>query len=215
MKWIRKGLLVLCISAMVPNGIACQMTIGVRGGLASATVTGEDLTDTRRRSGITIGGSLGLDLGGPFNLDVGAAYTQKGVAATEGGTDIRINLGYIEFPVLARLTVPTVGGLTSHASIGPVFAFEAGCEAETTQVELTITVDCNDPSLGGDLDTKSFDVGALVGAGVSIGVGTPARVSIDAMYNVGLRSIDASDTLDPNRNRAFMVTWGLSFTIGG
>ena len=38
MNWIGEGLLVLCISTMVPNGIACQMTIGVRGGLASATL---------------------------------------------------------------------------------------------------------------------------------------------------------------------------------
>ena len=38
MNWIGEGLLVLCISTMVPNGIACQMTIGVRSGLASATL---------------------------------------------------------------------------------------------------------------------------------------------------------------------------------
>ena len=52
MNWIEEGLLVLCFSTMVPNGIACQMPIGVRGGLASATATGEDLTETSRRSGI-------------------------------------------------------------------------------------------------------------------------------------------------------------------
>ncbi len=206
MKWIGKGLLVLCISTMVPNGIASQTTIGVRGGFASATVTGDDLTDTSRRSGITIGGSLGLDLGGPFSLDVGATYTQKGVAAIEGGTDLRIDLGYVEFPVLARLTFPTGGRVDPHFSIGPVFAVQARCEAEATQLELTITVDCDDPGLDGDFDMSSFDVGALVGAGVSIGVGNQTRLSIDAMYNVGLRSIDAGEAIDRDRNRAFMVT---------
>ena len=214
MRRIGKGLLVLCILTMVPNGIACQMTIGVRGGFTSATVTGDDLTDTSRRSGITIGGSVGLGLGGWFSLDVGAAYTQKGVDWIDGGTDLSIDFGYLEFPVLARFTVPTVGSMTSHVSIGPVFALEAGCEVEGTQVELSITVDCDDPLLDGDLDTNSFDVGALVGAGVSIGVGNQTRLSIDAMYNFGLRSIDAGEAIDRNRNRAFMVTWGLSFTIG-
>ncbi len=141
MKWIGKGLLVLCISTMVPNGIAGQTTIGVRGGLASATVTGEDLTDKSRRSGITIGGSLGLDFGGPFSLDVGASYTQKGVAAIEGGTDLRIDLGYIVFPVLARFTFPTGERVDSHVSIGRVFGVLARWEAEGTQLEVRITVD--------------------------------------------------------------------------
>ena len=43
MNWIGEGLLVLCISTMVPNGIACQMTIGVRGGLARGSSMGGDV----------------------------------------------------------------------------------------------------------------------------------------------------------------------------
>ena len=62
---------------------------------------------------------------------------------------------------------------------------------------------------------SSFDVGALVAAGVSVGMGNQARLSMDAMFNLGMRSLNSGEVVDRNRNRAFMVTWGLSFTIGG
>lgn len=215
MRWISKGLLVMCISSMAPMGIVGQTMIGVRGGFSSATVTGDDLANKSRNSGFTVGGSVGFGLGGAFGLDVGAAYTQKGVLAKEGGTDLIIDIGYLELPVLARLTVPTGGRVTSHVSFGPVFGVEVGCEAEVTQIDLSMRVDCDDPSLDGGLETNSFDIGVLVAAGVSVGMGNRTRLSMDAMYNFGMRGIDSNDVLDPNRNRAFMVTWGLSYTIGG
>ena len=80
---------------MAPMGIAGQTTIGVRGGFTSATVSGDDLTGRSRRSGFTVGGSVRFGLGEAFGLEVGAAYTQKGVAAIDGGTDMSVDFGYV------------------------------------------------------------------------------------------------------------------------
>ena len=215
MRWIGRGLLVLCLSSTAPIGLSGQTTIGVRGGFTSAKVTGHDLTDPTRREGFAIGGFVTLGLGDAFGLDLGATYTQKGVAGVAGGTEGQIDLDYLEFPLLARVSLPTVGRVSPRLSLGPVLAFEVGCEVTATQVELTITFECDDPSLDGDFDTDSFDLGALVGAGASIGLGGRARFSLDVMYNYGLTSIVPDDAQDPNKNRAFMVTGGFSLTIGG
>ena len=215
MKKIGKGLLVLCLFSMAPMGLSGQTIIGVRGGLTSAKVTGNDLTDATRRSGFAIGGFVALGVGDAIGLDIGATYTQKGVAALDGGTELKIDLDYVEFPLLARVSLPTVGRVSPRLSIGPVLAFEVGCEVAATQVELTITVDCDDPGLDGDLDTTSFDLGALVGAGASIRLGGRARFSLDVMYNDGLKSIVPDEVQDPNKNQTFMVTGSFSLMFGG
>ena len=136
-----------------------------------------------------------------LGLDVGAAYTQKGVAAIEGGTDVRIDLAYVEFPVLARLTFPTGGRVDSHVSIGPIFAVEASCEAEVTQVELSITLNCDDPLLDGGLmfvlppegstqvvPTRESSVGALE-AGQRVRVRAADALSIEGVF-LGLEGQD-------------------------
>ncbi len=215
MKKIGKGLLVLCLISMAPIGLHSQTTIGVRGGFTRAKVTGSDLTEATRRSGFAIGGFFAFGLEDAIGLDIGATYTPKGVAAVDGGTELKIDLDYVEFPMLARVSLPTVGGVSPRVSLGPVLAFEVGCEVAATQVELTITVDCDDPGLNGDLDTKSFDLGALVGVGASIGLGGRTRFSLDVMYNDGLRSIVRDEVQDPNKNQTFMVTGSLSIGIGG
>ena len=63
MKGIGRGLLVLCLSLMVPIGLSGQTTIGVRGGFTSATVTAVELTDPTRRSGFAIGGFVAFGRG--------------------------------------------------------------------------------------------------------------------------------------------------------
>lgn len=75
-------------------------------------------------------------------------------------------------------------------------------------------MDCGDPSLDGELDTRSFDIGALLGAGVSVGVGSRTSITLDAMYTFGMRSIDRVLIGDANRNRTLSVTVGFSYTIG-
>ena len=49
--------------------------------------------------------------------------------------------------------------------------------------------------------TTSFDFGALVGAGASIGLGGRARFGFDTMYNDGLKSIVPNEVQDPNKNQ--------------
>lgn len=215
MKGIGKGLLVLCLASMAPIGLLGQTAIGVRGGFTSAKVTGTDLTDPTRRSGFAMGGFVALGLGDAIGLDIGATYTQKGVGAVDGGTELKIDLDYVEFPLLARVSLPRVGRVSPRLSLGPVLAFEVGCEVAETQVELTITVDCGDPILDGDLDTASFDLGVLVGAGASIELGGRTSFSLDVMYNDGLKSIVPDEVQDPNRNQAFMVIGSFSLMIGG
>ena len=87
-------------------------------------------------------------------MDIGATYTQKGVSAVDGGTELKIDLDYVEFPLLARVSFPTIRGVSPRVSLGPVLAFEVGCEVAATQVELTITVECDAPGLNGDLDMR-------------------------------------------------------------
>jgi len=74
---------------------------------------------------------------------------------------------------------------------------------------------CDDPSFGGELQTSSFDLGGLVGFGLSLDVGARAALNFDGMFNFGFSSVDEIRIGQANRNRAFMVTAGVSYAIGG
>ena len=214
MKWLGRGLLIGCLWSTTSVDVAAQVSIGVRGGFTSATMTGEDLPNTSRNSGFTLGGFVGFGLTDAVGLDLGTAYTQKGVEAVEGGTSVRIDLGYLQVPALVTVKIPSGGALSPRVSFGPVLAWRTGCDAEVSQLEVSESVDCGDPALDGELDIRSFDIGALVGAGVIIGVGSRTSMTLDAMYNFGVRSIDRVAIGEANRNRTLSVTAGLSYAIG-
>ena len=78
-----------------------------------------------------------------------------------------------------------------------------------------MTLDCEDPSFGGGVDTATFDFGGLVGLGVSLDMGARAALTLDGMFNLGRSAIDETLFGPVDRNRAFMVTAGVSFAIGG
>ena len=53
------------------------------------------------------------------------------------------------------------------------------------------------PALGGDLDPKNLDVGALAGLGAAVDLTAGLSFEVDARYDVGLRSIDPDE--DPGQ----------------
>ena len=132
MKMLGRGLLIGCLWSMTSVDVVAQVTVGVRGGFASATLTGDDLPNTSRNSGFTVGGFVGVGLTDVVGLDLGAAYTQKGVAAVEGGTSVRIDLGYLQVPALLTVKIPGGGALSPRVSLGPVLAWKTGCDVEVS-----------------------------------------------------------------------------------
>ena len=207
--WI--GMTVLAAMPMTAEG---QTSVGVRGGVTRTKISGDAFSDASWGSGFTAGGFARVPLNDIVSIEVGVAYTAKGVENTEGGEDVTLDLDYFEVPLVGVISIGTGGPVTPHLYAGPVFSFKNRCEVAIKGAMPQI-LGCDDPSFGGELQTSSFDLGCLVGFGLSLDVGARAALNFDGMFNFGFSSVDEIRIGQANRNRAFMVTAGASYAIGG
>lgn len=201
-------LLVLSLAA-VPAAEAQMVT--VQGGATFATLEGDDAgfdgVDAGTRTGFNFGASLGFPISEIMYLTPGLYYVQKGAEYEAGGLESSIDLTYLEIPVLLQvmLTGPDRPlGLSAFA--GPSLAFEIGCDVSLDDV----SGDCEDDGI----ETKSLDIGAIFGAGVSFPVAERIALVLNGGMDLGLTSIDDSAAEDDVKNSAFFLNVGLGFPLG-
>ncbi len=208
----------LFASADVASG---QISLGVRVGatLSDISVDSDGIEpEFDSRTGFSLGAYLDLPLSGNLFFQPGIGLAQKGAKLTEEeqGEEISlgINLDYVEMPLLFRYAFSTTGALGVHLLAGPALAFESSCTVKLEADGLDIEADCDQ---AGDedieVDTESFDFGAMFGGGVSFPLGG-VRGTLEALYNVGLKNVAGGDDSDTSKNRAFYLMAGLRIPIG-
>ena len=208
-----EAVLVTALLMTVPTVVAGQATIGLRGGLSVATLGGDDAGNVDSRAALNIGGFVKLPLPGVLGMQLGAGFAMKGAEETEQGVEVKLDVDYIEIPILLTLSPPTTGNVGFNFFIGPALGFKTGCNASFGQAGVRVSVDCDDPQF--DVPLKSVDLGAMVGAGLDIGLTGNVSVVLEGFYNLGLTKIDDSGVDDDTKNRAFSILAGLSFSVGG
>ena len=182
-------------------GTASAQIVLDRGIMVGATLTTIEVDEeTARftpdyRTGFVLGGFAVFDLLGPVKLRPEVHLSQKGTRIEQAGQDASAALSaiYLEIPVLAKLSLPTV--FTPHVSAGPAFAFRF---VENAQGEGFKT---------GNL-FRFTDLGVSFGAGLDLR--TPARsFSLDVRYTSGLNNVLEGSGLgvdDFSKSRAFSIT---------
>ena len=113
-----------------------------------------------------------------------------------------------------RLTVPVFSKVTGTCNEPPWPKAPTSCEDG-----VTITYDRG--SISGavsveSLETKSLDLGAVIGAVVSFAAGESASIFLRGGYDLGLRNIlDDEDDSTSAKNRALFFGAGVVFPVGG
>jgi len=188
---------------------------GVKAGIASATLGGDDVDDAESRTAFWGGGFLTFALTPGFAIQPEVLYASKGAAgsgAFDGDLDAELRLAYIEIPVLLKFTVGT-SIARPYFFAGPTIGFKLSCEIEGSSGGVSITADCDEFEEEG-VEIKSTDFGAVFGAGFDYDLGGITLV-VDGRYGLGLSSI-AEGAGDPDvKNRAFAFLVGLSIPLGG
>jgi len=188
---------------------------GVKVGIASATLSGDDVDDAESRTAFWGGGFLTFPLAPGFAIQPEVLYASKGVAATgafDGDVEAQLRIAYIEVPILAKFTVGT-SIARPYFFAGPTIGFRVSCEVEVSGGGISITADC-DESDEEDVEFKSTDIGAVFGAGFDYDLSGVTLV-VDGRYGLGLSTI-VDGPGDPDvKNRAFAFLVGLSIPLGG
>ena len=190
----RRATIVMCALgvAAVPVALAAQASLGLKGGVSFATLSNK-APDWKSRTGFALGAAF--DLGsGLIGIQPEVLYVQKGV--TFGGTPTSSSdaprLGYLDVPVLLKLTVRTPG-IQPMAYAGPSVNFRLSCSVNG--------VDCK--SL-----TKSTDYGVVLGGGVRLG--GSHGLTVEGRYTWGLKDVHDPGAGVANQTRTFLLLAGVS-----
>jgi hypothetical protein len=178
---------------------------GFKIGFNVANIRGDGTEDLDSKLGVSLGGFVTYSFNVVWAVQGEMLYTMKG--ASEKTTvlgqkvDITTSLNYLEFPILARGSIP------GNNDVMPVFI--AGF-APSFNLVASATAESGDLTATEDLDAvSSFDLGLVFGGGVDVKAGT-GKVIGDLRYTLGLLNINDEED-DFAGNGVFSLLVGYSF----
>ena len=203
-----KTVLVTTLLMTLQTGVAGQ-TLGFQGGFSLASFGGDGADGSDSRTALSFGGFFNVPVSNVLGVQVGAGFAQKGATGL-GDVGGALEMDYLEIPLLLTFSPPTTGSVGFNLFLGPALDFTTGCTAIDNQTGVTLRFDCNDDSL------KSVNWGAMVGAGLEIGLIGRISLVLDGFYNLGITNIyDIVGIDDDTKHRALSILAGLSLSVGG
>ena len=196
----------ICLPALmlliVPSTVAAQgISYGVKGGINFASVSFDPSEDinTGTRIGIAAGGFVALPLGSRLTIQPEGLFSQKGEKADLDGVVAKLELDYIEVPVLVKYAITQGASRSFHVFGGPSMAFKVRSRATASFGGTTVET--------GEENIKDTDFGVVFGAGMDFG-----KWSVDGRYTMGLADINNDESDDTKiRTRTISVLAGIRF----
>ena len=188
----------LVMAAMVLSSVgafaqysAGDITIQPKVGLNVSSTTSDA---AEYKAGFVGGAELEYHASPMLGISAGVLYSMQGAKVKD--SDVKMNLNYINIPILANVYV--ANGLALKAGIQPAFNVSNKVKADGISVDY----DKYAPEEG---KIKSFDFAIPVGLSYEY-----MNVCLDARYNIGLTKLaDAGDA----KNSVFQITLGYKFAL--
>lgn len=200
--WIIIGLLIVWGGCNLLPAQAQITSKGIKAGVNVADFYGTDIDeiDQDSKTGVILGSFVTYNLNPLFALQPELLISMKGTTrkATSFNREEIYNLFYLEFPLLAKLTVPTVSAASPNLYLGPSFA-----------VKLSDDLEVNGTTVN-DANVKSSDFGLIMGGGIDYQIGYN-KLIFELRYSLGLQKIDDSEASRDWKNRTVSVMMGYAF----
>ena len=185
--------------------------IGIIAGGTFSQLRGLDNVTAKNRNGTMFGATLTVPLGGRMAVQPELLFINKGSELDLGGAGTRdVRLDYLEIPLLLRFDRSITSVLGPHLYLGPSIGFNVGCNVTASGNGIPNT---SSNCTRDNFDPKSFDWGAVIGAGVDLNLGG-LGVTAGARYGIGIADISKDDksALEQRvRNGTLTVYAGLLF----
>lgn len=195
--------------------------VGLKGGITMANLYGEDVEDygsyedIETKMGFCFGAFFTYNFTEMFAIQPEVLFTMKG--AKSDGTipffgwkySYKVNLNYIEVPILFKICFPTQSTIKPNIFVGPYAAIKQSFKYKTV---------VDDISTEGDIEhMKSTDFGVVFGAGIDFALNFLGRgkLTIDGRYSLGLTTISDEEytagTKVDVKNKVIAFLLGYSF----
>lgn len=188
------GIFIFSTTLLHAQADSKAIQLGVKGGVNSTKITGDDIDDVKSRTSFNVGLLAEIPITERFSLQPEVMYSGQGFDVKEIDQDnifdtnenIEYQLDYIQVPVLLKAYL--VKGLSIEA--GPQFGFKIHEE-----------LDFQPNNDGGDIEinedesnVKDFDTGLVLGAAYKFDNG----FFVNGRYNMGLTNIFEDNTIFEN-----------------
>jgi hypothetical protein len=173
-------------------------SIGVKGGLNLFSLCGDDVEEAAYRTGFAIGAAYAHRFSELFALQPELYYTVKG-AKNEEDEDVKLREGYIEIPVLFRVSLPVESARWSPGIYaGPYLAF-------------LMTADLAGEGVKDEY--RDVDYGLVAGASFDFPLsGGLQQLNLDFRYSAGFAKIEELQILKIY-NHGFQFLVGYTFSL--
>jgi Outer membrane protein beta-barrel domain len=163
-----------------------NVNLGVKGGLNIYNIHNDNSSTYDTKAGFNLGLMAHLHLAKHIALQPEAFFSLQGAKYTTLGIDTRVNLSYINVPVLIQYMFDN--GFRLQA--GPQVGFLIQAESKTNDAEVSIMN-----------NLKKVDFALSTGVGY---VHPPSGFGIDARYNFGLSNINKNSSTK-STNQGFQL----------
>ena len=170
-------MLAVLTAGMLLSASAQEVKFGVKAGLNLSTVGGDmkDLIegmgmDQKSHVGFHIGAFVDLGLTENLYIQPGLFYSNKGVKGELKEDDsykMKINLSYLEIPILASYRIKLCDNMKWHINAGPYLAYGIGGKIKFEGELLEDVLDDAKAFDEDEGDLKRFDFGLSFGTGVN------------------------------------------------
>lgn len=188
------GLIVLTASPARAQG-GSGAIIGVN--FANIEFTDNDAPEPDRRTGLVGGVFVNVPLGASLSVQPEVLYSQKGAKFQEGNNEARLELDYLDVPVLLRVTAGGQSGLALFG--GPSVGFKLRARSKIDVDGTTDEEDISD-------DVETIDYGLVLGAGIQGG-----SFFLDGRYQWGLSNTNKDKTEPEVKNKVLSIVLGFRF----
>jgi Outer membrane protein beta-barrel domain len=178
----------LAIAAILLGGTATaqHVNIGIKGGLNLYNINNDNNTNYDVKAGFHLGLLGHIHLSKEWAFQPELVYSAQGAKFTTAGTDAKINLDYINLPLLIQYMFDNGFRIQAGPQVG--FLIKAKSKTGGTSVDIK-----------NNLKTVDFGLGAGIGY-----VNPASGFGVDARYNLGLSNINETGSVK-STNRGFQL----------
>ena len=198
--------IILTVSAVFAFGFmdAQETKFGVKGGVNFATLTG-DAEDVSMKVGFNVGGFVEIKVSDKFSVQPELLYSTQGarteISEFDGfNFDAKVNLGYLNIPIMARYYVANKFSLEAGPQVGFLLSAKGKAEVMEGGVTTSAEEDIKD-------EFESIDFGVNFGAGYDF----TKNLSANVRYNFGLTNIAKDSGNDKANNSVLSLSLGYKF----
>lgn len=184
-------LIIVCVASFaVANA---QAKFGVKAGANLANIVGDDAEDAKMKIGFNVGALAQVPITANFVFQPEVVFSAQGAKSDDDGDDYKLNLNYINVPLLAKFISPSGFVAETGPQVGFLMSAKAKADGESIDVKESF---------------KKTDFSWALGLGYQ----SPAGFGVNARYNLGLSKLDEEGDAKIKNG---VIQVGVSYVFGG